>query len=222
MTKSPIKWWRLSLRELLGIFAFVAVSFASLLNASQGWAMAVFGLTIVLAVVLAIVAATERGARQAAAIGAVITMVVYAVLWTQQPATTMDNEPDIDFATGKAVGIKTVLQQAGYLPTSHVLNTMWKKASGTYLVEMETGRVVEKLSSNYPRFEGGGIANSQIPPNWNGGTLISKGLPAPEHFLAIGHCLWAILFAYLGGKFAVWVYLRRMSREGNSIEIAQS
>lgn len=191
------------------MFAFVAVAFASLLNASEGWTIAIFGLTIVIAVTLGIVAVAERGVRQAGAAGGLIVMVAYAVLWTQQPVATLEDTWD------QATGIDPVLSDDGFLPTSRVLYKLWHSVSGTYIIEMETGRVVKKRSPKYPNHLGGAIANSQIPPNWSGGTLISKGLPVPEHFLAVGHCLWAILLGYLGGKFAVWIFTRRIAREEN-------
>ncbi|MCO6045167.1 hypothetical protein NG895_14745 [Aeoliella sp. ICT_H6.2] len=200
----------ISLRELLGIIAFVAVAFASLLNASEGWAIAVFGLTIALTIVLAIVAVAERGSRQTAAAGALIAMLAYAVLWTQQPETTLEDSWD------QVMGVDPVLTDKGFLLTSRALYAAWHRVNGTYMVEWETGRVVEQTAPNYPPAYGqGNVPQDQVPPNWSGGGLIYKGLPVPEHFLAVGHCLWAILLGYLGGKFAVWIFARRIAREEN-------
>lgn len=104
------------------------------------------------------------------------------------------------------------LNDTGFLPTSPILYALWDRVNGTYLVEADTGRVVKKLTPDYSARQFGAIAN-QVPAKWKGGPLINKGLPVPEDFLAIGHCLWALMFAYLGGKLAVWIYDRRVARE---------
>jgi hypothetical protein len=47
------------------------------------------------------------------------------------------------------------------------------------------------------------------------GFAFSGQIPDHEHFMALGHCLWALLLGYAGGHFARWVYLRRR-REQNA------
>jgi hypothetical protein len=38
--------------------------------------------------------------------------------------------------------------------------------------------------------------------------------PSLGHFQAIGHILWALLFGYLGSRFAAWIYARRQREPG--------
>jgi hypothetical protein len=202
--------FRISLRELLLLLAFSAIACTSLINASVGWAIAIFGGTLLIGLALAIGGLAERGARQAAALGAAFAMVAYGAIWILQPKSEITTT-----FNAHSQSSKEVLVDSGYLPTSKAIYILWDWVNGTYLIE-GNGRVVQRVSPKYSTYAYN-VPPSQTPSHWKGDPLISKGLPVPEDFLAIGHCLWALVFAYLGGKLAVWIYQRRVAREKESI-----
>jgi hypothetical protein len=40
--------------------------------------------------------------------------------------------------------------------------------------------------------------------------------PSHSHFMAVGHMLWALVFGYLGSRFAAWIYARRLHEQGST------
>lgn len=199
-----------SLRELLLLVAFVAVACGSILYASPTVVCSIFATTVLLGISLAVFSVVERGARQAAAFGGLIAIAVYAILWSYEPKVELES------LWSEREGMDQSINYQGYLPTSHALNALWNRTSATYMVERQTGRVLKLMWPTYPQFESQAVSASEIPAGWSEGQLAYEGLPKPRHFLAIGHCLFAWLFAYLCGKFAAWVYYRRMVREATA------
>lgn len=53
--------------------------------------------------------------------------------------------------------------------------------------------------------------NRQVPMSqpFGGATTRLVEIPPREVFMPIGHCWWALLLAYVGGRFAATVYMRR-------------
>jgi hypothetical protein len=208
--ENSIKAWipRVSLREFLALVAFVALACGALLNASATVATAMLGVTVLIVIGLAIIAAVDRGPRQAAALGGLVAMLVYGVAWNYEPKLKLKSD------WNHVHGMDQVVDYAGHLPTSKLLHVLWTLTSATYMVDPESGRVVEKMSDSYPQFTSQ-VASSHVPSGWAGGPLRYEGRPRPDAFMPVGHCLSALLIGYLGGKFAVWVYRRRVARGGS-------
>lgn len=196
--------WRLSLREFLGLVAFAAVACAALRYASPLWSVLLFGGTWLLATSLVIVGFVECGRRRAAAIGAVVGLTCYALLWNKDPSSVE--------TFGLPTGTVT-LNYDGYLPTTVALNQAWTHLRANYYVEAETGEVIAPFENYFLVGKEDYYNRYPSPLGWNGGSVTARTLPPKGPFMAIGHCLFALFFAYLGAKFAVWVYHRRKARD---------
>jgi hypothetical protein len=201
-----MKSWlpKVSLREFLAIVAFVAIACGALKYASEVWLIVLLTALGLLACALVIVAFIERSSRQAAAIGALAALAIYGVIWAYEPTVETSRAPTREIAYDR------------YTPSTLLLNRTWLWIRASYVVEGETDRVVGKLPEYQP-YANGQLAKSfdAEPLNWKGGLLIIKNRPKPEVFIPIGHMLFAFALAYLGGKFAVWVYERRARRESH-------
>jgi hypothetical protein len=134
--------FKFTIRELVGLTAFVAVGFAALRYANEYWLVAIATAFWVALIAAAIVAVVERGGRQAFALGMVIAAVIYRVVLE--------------------------LPFAAYLATNY----------------------------------------------WQQDALLAL---APTHsgiFSIIWWHLWTALIGYAGGRFALWVYSRRVAITG--------
>jgi hypothetical protein len=69
------------------------------------------------------------------------------------------------------------------------------------------------------------VVNEPQQETWGGGgfpmrtTMVEH--PRREVFMPVGHCWWALLLGYLGGRFALFVYVRRM-RESTQLAAESS
>lgn len=210
---SPYKQWlpKFSLREFLAIIAFVAVTCGALRFASTLWAATLLSVVIVLTFVAAIGAAVQRRSPQAWAIGALVATVIYGVLWMQ----------DLPVVERYDITGERPVVYAGYLPTTMAIGQLWRRVKGNYYVEQATGVVIEP-HVGWPDVTNGKEIGTAAPPGWKGGYVVIKTLPAKNDFYAVGHCLWVIALAYLGGKFANWVYDHRMLRAAASSTMFRS
>jgi hypothetical protein len=172
--------FRITLRELLTLTAAIALAIVSLRSGSEFW-QGVIGLFALFAMGAAIIAAVfERGHRRVFAIGAAIVMVGYGVL----VALTRDQLYDVD----------------ADMPTTVLLQSM------------------------HPIFQHGGwvfTSGGDVPPdasvlsNADGSNSVSGRLvyyeerPNPQGYMPIGHYWFLLLFGYIGGRFAQFIYIRR-------------
>jgi hypothetical protein len=212
-----MKTWlpKVSLREFLTIIAFVAVACGALMNASAVWVSVLASLTVVVGGAMLVVACVERGPRQAFAIGFVAFLGTYllGVQFTGQPQNANP------FGGG-------VIQGFTYyktLPTTNLLAELWLRVRAPYYAIVGSfgpGEPFERydgpLSDVDNQFAGTGRQNTkppkQSPPPGSAGYALAI-YPVLDSFLAVGHLLFAFLFGYLGGKFAVWAHARRVKRE---------
>jgi hypothetical protein len=133
--------FKFTIRELVGLTAFVAVGIAALKYANAYWLTAVSTAVWLAFIAAAIVAVVDRGERQAVAIGMVIAAAVFRIVLE--------------------------LPFAGYLFTNYVQQ----------------------------------VAVSTLAPQ-------NLGI-----FSILWWHLWMALIGYAGGRFARWVYSRRIAGE---------
>jgi hypothetical protein len=196
---------RISLRELMMLFAAVAIGIAALKLANLWWQILVTGFALLAFTASAIVAINDRGRRQAFAIGFVIAFAIYmGLLYSMrqyggrsaiQATVNAEFDPEI-----------------GALPTTQLLRPLFEAIVEVWYVELATGkrlRQSELGSGAKTGFSRSGGMNT--PSAYSVGQIE----PQREPFMIIGHCLWALLFGYAGGHFARWVYFRRL-REQNA------
>jgi hypothetical protein len=79
------------------------------------------------------------------------------------------------------------------LPTTRLLTYVHRTMDHSYYFDSATGKRVQNYSG------GGSVGHRELPPL--------------EFFMQIGHCWWGLLLGYLGGKFAVFVYNRRLQEQ---------
>lgn len=176
--------FRISLRELLLLLALCAVAIVSLRYASGPWQLVVFTITMVAAFVAAIVAVVDRGARQAFAIGFALSMALYGLIFLYGSARATD---------GRNLELNP---QAGRLPTSRLLEPVYKALVEVRWIDLRTGQEVPGHDPTSASAAGASFVTADERPE--------RGA-----FMRIGHCWWALLLGYLGGWFARWVYLQR-------------
>jgi hypothetical protein len=182
--------FRLSLRELLLLFAMVALAIASMKYASPAWRTCVYTITMAIFMWAAVIAVIDRGPRQAFAIGMVILMVIYGVLV-------------VNGAVGRSQGGNREMNPAsGRLPTTRLVEYLFPITESIHWFDRRTDQVL-------PYFD-----PAKTPP----GVVAYQGrtrTPDPATLMTIAHCWWALLLGYIGGRFARVVYLRRseMPRE---------
>jgi hypothetical protein len=183
--------FRLSLRQILTLFAAMAAACAALKYANEWWrAFAAF--TVLLAFVAAVIAAiVDRGPRQAFAIGAAVAIGVYMLL-----LYSMNQQ--IDNAANWRVSNPEFEPYDGILPTTRLLRTLHSGIVEVWNVNPQTGELIKKLP---PQTYGGqGFRN----------TSSVFEVPRRNEFAAVGHCLWALAFGYAGGTFGRYAHGRRL------------
>ena len=183
---------RFSLRELLMLIALVAAAIVSLKYANEPWQIAVGMLTLVAFMGALIGAVVDRGGRQAFALGMVLAMTVYgALIASREMTTTAPNGP---------------LWGGGKLPTTQLLNYLLIGVQETRLFDRTSG---EEIRDDHPL------------ARWPVQVAVRRRVPHRNHFMSVGHCWWALLLGYAGGRFAAYVYARR-TRDSDPLAAASS
>ncbi len=195
---------RLSLRELLGMVACVALAIVSLRYASEGWLAIVAAVTMAAFFVSIIVAAVDRGPRQAFAIGFALTLGVYWPIVLKGAQSGGGNgfpSKNLEFD-----------QWEGKLPTTRLLRYVHMAVDHGGYYDFSTGKKIpdyDPAQDSNPNLGGGGFG---------GGTsrVSYREAPPREIFMPIGHCWWGLLLAYCGGHFARFVYGRRVKEQATT------
>lgn len=179
--------FRISLRELFVLVACCALALVSLKYASETWVALVSALAM-LAIFIAIVTAlVDRGPRQAFAIGFAVIVITYGwtVLNTPLPYFGPNAPPTLEFD-----------QWSGRLPTTRLLRYVHQAVDRSEWIDIN-GKVIANYNPQSPAAVAPGVSIKEIPPR--------------EQFMPIGHMWWALLFGYIGGRFAQFIYRRRTS-----------
>ena len=186
---------RISLREFLLLITAVVIACAALKLANEYWLITVSLATLLVFIAAAIVAIVDRGSRQVFAIGFIVAGVVYG-----------------GFLSG--FGPKDER-----LPTTRLLSPVYGLVAVTWYWDLAAKRSISEselppgAKIHYGGGGGGGFGGAVLPPPPTTGFAYSEQLPYHEHFMTIGHCLWALLLGYAGGHFARWVYHRRLRQQ---------
>lgn len=203
---------RVSLRDMFVLVAVVAVAIVSLLFASPVW-QAIIGVAVTLsAIVAVIVSLVDRGPRRAFAIGFAVAMFGYLLVVHNAKNFNVER-----FPLGSSAPNPELSVYNGRLPTSVTLQYLYAGISRTTNFDANTGeRIPESESGNlhvigegFGGMGGGafGLGPNPAPPGLRAAYV--EIYPPRENFMVQGHFWWALLFGYIGGHFARYVYLRR-------------
>ncbi|MEX2431481.1 MAG: hypothetical protein WD645_06125 [Dehalococcoidia bacterium] len=191
---------KFSLLTLLGIVAVVAVACAALTNPVQGWVTALVTTSILLLFGAVLFAIDCRGATRAFWRGFAIFGWGYSVLlWVGLGSElNPDRSAPRLLATTWALDelAEASLDRETSLTITYEVYTDLARRAGT---TRQTGSVTEMLGRRHT-----GPKAQQVlgPPETK----------AWRCLLRIGHTLWALVFAFVGGSLAKWLYLRRERR----------
>jgi hypothetical protein len=185
--------YRISLRQLLIFVTVVGLALVSLKYASFIWQVIVGSLAMIIAIAATVAAIVDRGNRQAFAVGVAVTMLAYAIAVKDQ---------DIAIAINRSRGTIQEDPRVELLPTTSLANYLYQVVADEAWVDSATSKIISRYS-----------ATNSAPPTSGftpGAEPLYRILPDRVAFIFICHCWFALLFAYLGGNFARFVYRRRM------------
>jgi hypothetical protein len=183
---------RFSLRQLLGLVTFVAIACGGLVRPSPTSASAIFTLTLAVLLVAVLAAVGRKGSQRAFWIG--FAIAGWGYLW-------LAHWPDDE---------------------RYFTNRSWELQTNGPLLTTKLLRLAHNALHPPPDggFGGGGFFS--IPVEQTGGPARALGLPFAQFspprpmpvdyeanlnaFMRIGHSLWALLFAYLGGLLTRYFY----------------
>jgi hypothetical protein len=197
---SLIAMLRLSLRELLIFIALAALAIASLKYASLTWLSIVAAVAMTAFFIALVVAAVDRGPQQSFAIGFVLVAAAYGFLVVSPSEEERNRSPEMSTYSGR-------------LPTSQLLRFLYRGINSSGYYDNITGKFMPGYDPHHdPNVR---IGRNLVPlPGGGVGQAISyRQVPSTEEFMRIGHCWWALLLGYAGGRFACVVYHRRMRDE---------
>ena len=175
---------RFSIRLLLGLVTFIAIAIGSLLNANQLWFQVLLTATILLFVIGTLVAIGRTGAARAFWIGFVVIGCAYSVA---------------------VFGFRP---QNKYLLTPKLLEYLYPQVKTEITADSR-----EELLEQYPDAER--YITELDPPALSSANLAFPNLrvtfhyqfPKRNEFDAIGHCLFTLTFAFIGGSVAKVFYI---------------
>jgi hypothetical protein len=189
--------WSISLRELLIGVAVIGCVFVTLKYADT-WLWTVLASGAMLMFLGALVTAVvDRGVSQATSQGVIIGALFYCILFVVADLLDGENLSEFDPYEGR-------------LPVSKWMRPIF-----------ETIVTYEYSAIGFPqRFATQADAEAYLlsqgrnpnPAMGGYGGVGTFEMPARFEFMLTAHLWWGILLAYLGGKFARFVYLRREAR----------
>lgn len=194
-SKSRVTPFRLSLRAMLVLVAFVALAVTSLEYASDAWVAIAGAVTMSVCFATFIIAFVDRGSRQAFAIGFSLVAISYWAVLIVGAQKVGSNSIELDFSFGR-------------LPTTVVLKNLYSAVRKTYWLDPNTRQVIPGYdpADSKSRPAGGSVRGQYSP-----GPFMANE-PRREDFMVIGHFWWTLILGYAGGRFARFVYARH-SRE---------
>lgn len=195
--------FRISLRELLVMVALTALAIVSLRSACDAW-LTVIMTGSLLAVFIAIIAvAADRGARQAFAVAFALVSVGYfafVTMWPPQTFAIQVGPPEYDLYQGR-------------LPTTQLLRHVFNAISTKRWIDSSTQQEIPNFDPANPSLPIGNLQPWQSPVFPSTANLVE--FPRRENFIRIGHLWFALLFGYLGGRFARFIYVQRTTNAAN-------
>lgn len=183
--------FRTSLRELLCVTAFFALSFAVLKYANDTIWLVTGWISLVLMMLVAVIAVAARGPWQGFGLGAVVCASVYGFL----VFFAIDLNEDTSI-------------WGGQLPTSKVSYLFYESIYEPYWYIQGTQERLSPDDARIPTDE----SNVQQRIQAQIAGLMSDAYPKREFFIPISHALWGMLFGYLGGRLGWVLTLRRTAQ----------
>lgn len=202
MTERPAGLWRLSLRELLVVVVLLAVVCVALKSATPLLADLCTTAVLLVMATMTILALIGRGRWQAFAIGFVIWGLLFWVASWQAvrgPGNLLPTDAFADWAHQRVAVPYDFDPETG---------TILGPTAGRDNREGPTAEV--ELSTSFPSMPFSSPFSPEI--------LREVELPGEVEFASILDVGWTLALAYLGGRFAVWVYQRRVSQQGINSE----
>lgn len=187
--------FRLSLSGLLILVAAIARAIVSLRYASSMWQATIGILCLLASFAALIVVIFDHGPRRVFAAGFVICALGYAAL-------VLNGHK----AKNGSLIIPVDLVAANWdyaLPTTVLLRDLHRRVSHTIWVDEQTGKEVS--AEEGAKFQAAASAGNIVGMR----SLAPTTRPSGDDLVVIGHCWLILLFGYLGGSFARFVYLRR-------------
>ena len=187
---------RFSLRHLLALVAAVAVALAALKFAGDVWWTVLSTAALVVFLAAAVIAFMERGGRQAAAIGFVVCAGIYGTLLFVVQLWHDGRSGEFD-------------PYEGILPTTKIMFPVFQATVTNTWTDSATGEII-------PDFDPANPGPYNVSGSFFSGQQYAKHqeIPYRTDFMRVAHLLWAVLFGFVGGWFAGFVYRRRVAREG--------
>lgn len=184
-----------SIRELLGAVTFLAVGTAALLYASRLWASSLLSFAFALLFIAVLGAITLRDSTRAFWLGFAVFGWLYFVLinWPGESNVTRQ------LITNDA--LRYVYDDV--LP--RVRTTPIEQISGVRTTQAPRNRITIRRYVTIRTYD-------QDDP-FDFGPNISY--PTPYDFKRVGHSLWMLLIAYVGGRLGRYFYVRRSRDNGN-------
>ena len=185
--------FQISLRQLFILVATIALAIVSLKYASEILLSLGAMAGAIVFVAAAIVAVVGRGPRQAFAIGFVAATVGYGLLIVSGGTRN------------SSLGLRYIELDIMYnvkLPTTRLLSFAHKQLKQELVLDAQGNSITaqQRDLNNAADWKAGRLPSSQ-----------NAERPPSESFTRIGQLWFALLFGYLGGLFARFVYLRRQA-----------
>ena len=174
-----------SIREGLILVFVVGLGVAGL---SQGGVIAsVFvSAAFLLTAARTITAFIGRKNTQASSIGFIIPVILYSIILF-------------------AMGGSEFNPYDGELPTTDLAGRLFKVSAKYEYIDLSTGKVVPDYDPN--QAAGFGAGGGGLRP------IAQQEKPDRTKFMSVAHVAFAIIFGYLGSKYATFVYQRKLSSD---------
>jgi hypothetical protein len=200
--------FRVSLRELFALVTCCALALVSLKYASEAWLAFALGVAMLAFFAAIVLAAIDRGPRQAFGVAFILIVIAYGFLVFETPR----------YPGNAGIGTGEFNLWQGHLPTTYLLRFVYTAVEDRRWFDSTTGKEINNFDPANPSipidnsvgdFGGGGggfSGGGGVAPS----TASLRVFPSQQHFALIGHLWWALLFGYIGGRFARYVYARRI------------
>jgi hypothetical protein len=184
-----------SLGTLLAVVALVALGCAAWVNFSPAWGQAMFAVAMSLLGVSLIVALVGQGRARVFAAGFAAIGGSYFVLTFLSDESLRDER----LVTSRTIDWLYAIQQRAKLGPE---TTSAPTAMDSGMAMMSGGMSPMQPAGYFPNFSGS-----------SGATGVPVVGPTPAELKDIGHCLWTLVFASLGGLLARGIHGAGWSRE---------
>lgn len=190
--------FQVSLREMFVLVAVSALALVSLNYASQTWQALVALIAILAAMTAVIRSLIDRGRHRAFAIGFAVGMVGYLLVVVNAHK----------FTTGRVDSSE--MNGHGNLPTSILLQNLRAGINRSGYYDSNTNELVPNSETTSV------TSTSSFGPELvtsTGRKVYYRDDPPLTYFMAIGQLWWALIFGYIGGHFAQFIYRRRTTEQ---------